>query len=240
VIAKQGDKAMNKKLIIIAALVGLLGFGGSLAAGWFTKKSQTAKNQAVAKETEGTQKTDPMDARPHIPIAGDVVKIDSTTKKAMTEKQLKSLIYEIREKIDEYDSKLSNLKVREQRLQTSQNIIKKDLEELDDLRIKLAAIVVQVKDEQDKLLKSRLEIEATEQENLMSLALSYDTMDPESAAKIFTNMTQTQNDSANDAIKILYFMGDRTKAEVLAAIAEVEPAVSAFFCNKLKQIVVKD
>jgi len=231
---------MNKKLIIIASIVGMLGFGGSMAFGWFIKKNQLAQNQELVQETVDGQKTDLMDAQPQVPIAADLAKIDSTTKKTMTEKQLKSLIYEIREKIDEYDNKLTNLQVREQRLQTSQNIIKKDIEELDDLRIKLATTVVHLKDEQDKLLKSRVEIENIEQENLMSLAQTYDTMDPESAAKIFTNMTQVQNDSANDAIKILHYMGDRTKAEVLAAIAEAEPAVSAFFCNKLKQIVVKD
>jgi hypothetical protein len=231
---------MSKKLIIIASIVGLLGFGGSLTLGWFTKKSQNAQNQDVAQETADDQETDLMALQPQVPVTGDLIKVDSATKKAMTEKQLKNLIYEIREKIDAYDSKMTDLQVREQRIQTSQNIIKKDIEELDNLRIELAAIVVQLKDEQDKLLKSRVEIDTIEKENLISLALAYDAMEPESAAKIFTNMTQVQNDSANDAIKILYYMGDRTKAEVLAAIAEAEPAVSAFFCNKLKQIVVKD
>jgi hypothetical protein len=231
---------MNKKLIIIASIVGLLGFGGSLALGWFTKKNQPAQKQEVVQETVGDQKTDLMALQTQVPITDNLPKIDGVTTKSMTEKKLKSLIYEIREKIHEYDSKITNLNLREQRLQTSQAVIKKDIEELDILRIELAATVVQLKNEQDKLDKSRIKIDTIEKENLMSLALTYDAMEPESAAKIFTNMTQIQNDSANDAIKILHFMGDRTKAEVLAAIAEAEPAISAFFCNKLKQIVVKD
>ena len=230
---------MNKKLIIISSIIGLLGFGGMFAFGWLTKKNQPPQEMSL--ETTDDSKIDLMAAPvTKIPIAGNLIKAGNATKNNMTEKQLKALIYEVREKILEYDSKLDNLQVREQRLQTSQNMIKEDIEKLDNLRIELASTVVLIKDEQDKLSKSRVLIDTNEQANLESLAMTYDTMDPESAAKIFTNMTQMQNDSANDAIKILHYMGDRTKAEVLAAIAEVEPAVSAFFCNKLKQIVVKD
>ena len=72
------------------------------------------------------------------------------------------------------------------------------------------------------------------------MATAYDKMDSEAASKILTNMTQMQNDSADDAIKILHYMTERTKADVLAAIAEIEPTVAAFFCNKLKQVVTKE
>ena len=68
-------------------------------------------------------------------------------------------------------------------------------------------------------------------------------MDSEAAGKILTNMSQYQNDSddsTDDAVKILYYMTERTKAKVLAVIAETKPTVSAYFCRELKQITEKD
>jgi hypothetical protein len=64
-------------------------------------------------------------------------------------------------------------------------------------------------------------------------------MDAVQAGKILSSMTQSGR-GADDAIKILYYMSERTKAKVLAAIAETEPAVSANFSQRLKKISVKD
>jgi flagellar motility protein MotE (MotC chaperone) len=71
----------------------------------------------------------------------------------------------------------------------------------------------------------------------MSIALAYDKMDATSAGEILTNISEAKNAAADDAVKILYYMSERTKAKVLASIAETEPAISAYFCRQLKQIV---
>ena len=88
----------------------------------------------------------------------------------------------------------------------------KDIEKLNNLRIELASTVAHLKSEQDKLLKSRVEIAKTEKSNLISLAATYDTMDSASAGKILTNLSQAQNNSSDDAVKILHYMGERPKA----------------------------
>ena len=231
---------MNKKLIIITGVVGLVGFAGMFAFAWLTKTTPQTQNYEAEQATPARQQADLKLAPPQMLTTSSLAAVDSKMKKAMTEKQLKSLVYEVREKIQEYDHKLQALKIREQRLQTAQETLKTDIEELNNLRIELASTVARLKGEQDKLLKSRVEIAKTEKNNLISIAATYDKMDSVSAGKILTNMSQAQDGSDNDAVKILYYMSERTKAKVLASIAETEPTISAYFCQKLKQIIEKE
>jgi len=231
---------VNKKLIIITGVVGLVGFAGMFAFAWLTKTTPQTQNYEAEQATPARQQADLKLAPPQMLTTSSLAAVDSKMKKAMTEKQLKSLVYEVRERIQEYDHKLKAFKIREQRLQTAQETLKTDIEELNNLRIELASTVARLKGEQDKLLKSRVEIAKTEKNNLISIAATYDKMDSVSAGKILTNMSQAQDGSDNDAVKILYYMSERTKAKVLASIAETEPTISAYFCQKLKQIIEKE
>ena len=164
----------------------------------------------------------------------------------MTEKQLNELIYEVREKIREYDTKLKDLEQREQRLQLTEDMLKKDSDELNNLRVELTSIVAGIKNERDKLLKSRVEIAQTEKVNLATIAAAYDKMDSASASKILTNMSQTQSgepgsgSNVDDAVKILYYMSERTKAKLLAELAASEPKLAAHLSQKLKRVVEKE
>lgn len=228
---------MKKKLIILIA-AGLVSFAGMFAFAWLTKKTPatTKAEQPASQSQESGQKLSELEALAMVKAEG----ADSQIKRAMTEKQLKGLVHEIREKIQEYDNKLQGLKVREQRLQTAHNELKKDIEELNNLRIELASTIVGLKEERDRLDKGRIEIAKTEQTNLISIAATYDRMDPASASSILTNMSKTPSgsiSSANDAIKILHYMGDRTKANLLAELTSSEPALAAYFCQQLKQMV---
>lgn len=221
----------------MVSAAGLVSFAGMFALAWFTKPTPQVQGPEAAQATPSGRKADLKLTQPQMLTTGSFAPVDSKMKKTMTERQLKSLIFEIREKIREYDRKLRDLEVWEQRLQTVQETSKKDIEELNRLRIELASTVAILKNEQDKLKKSRLEIAQTEQKNLMSLALAYDKMDATSAGEILTNISEAKNAAADDAVKILYYMSERTKAKVLASIAETEPAISAYFCRQLKQIV---
>jgi flagellar basal body-associated protein FliL len=231
---------MNKKLIIIAAAVGLVSFAGMFAYGWLTKKPTQVQGTETSTATSAQQETDLTQAQSQMPAGSSGVADGTTTPKAMTEKQLKSLVAEIREKIQEYNYKLQDIDIREQRVQMTQETLKKDIEELENLRIELASTVARLKNEQDMLLKNRVEISKTEKDNLALIAAAYDKMDSASAGKILTTMGQAQNSNSDDAVKILYYMPERSKAKVLASIAETEPAVSAYFCQKLKQITEKE
>ena len=82
-----------------------------------------------------------------------------------------------------------------------------------------------------------MEISKVEKTNLMAMAATYDKMDPASAGTILTNMSKTQASAPNDAIKILHYMTDRTRANLLAELSNAEPELAAYFCQKLKQMV---
>jgi flagellar motility protein MotE (MotC chaperone) len=40
----------------------------------------------------------------------------------------------------------------------------------------------------------------------------------------------------DDAVKILHYMGERTKAKLLAELVNTEPKLAASLCERLKQI----
>ena len=237
---------MSKKLIIMTAAAGLVSFAGAFVFAWLTKPSpaiRTDESKQTAVAGEEAELGPPKLKASEMGVVGEV---SEKMGKAMTEKQLKNLVHDVREKIREYDNKLLALKVREQRLQIAQDELKKDIEKLGNLQIELATIIASLKNERDKLLKSRLEVTQTEKVNLLSIAATYDKMDVSGASKILTNMcagldiSQMQDDerdSFDDAVKILYYMTERTKAKLLAELATAEPTLAAALCQRLKQIV---
>jgi len=243
---------VSKKQIIMIAGAGLVSFAGMFAFSLLTKTTPQSQQEQLSEPTVSSEETELKLPQPQ---AGLISEADnSEMKRAMTEKRLKGLVYEVEENLGEYKSKLQDLEAREQRLQIAQSVLKKDIKELDNLRIELASIVSSLKSEQDKLLKSRVKIARAEKANLISIAAAYDKMDSASAGKILTNMyrfsrakkgaqglSQTQDSIAessfNDAVKILYYMTERTKAKLLAELVTSEPKLAAVFCQKLKQII---
>lgn len=110
----------------------------------------------------------------------------------MTEQQLKDLIVEVREKIQEYSRKLQGLETEKERMLTAQQTLKKDIDTLNNLRVELAASVASLKTERDALLKARIEVEKVEKVNLMAIASAYDKMDAARAGDILKSMAQGQ------------------------------------------------
>ncbi|HAL44831.1 MAG: hypothetical protein A2Y12_07975 [Planctomycetes bacterium GWF2_42_9] len=231
---------MKIKLIIIAAVIGLMCFGGTFFLGMKTNKVSAAATANTEPNAETLAEQLKLSS-PKIAAPVDGEDVMNSKRRELTEKQLKDLIYEVREKINEYDFKLKELELREKNLQTAKDTLKRDIDELDNLRIELTSTVSAIKTEQDKLQNTMIQINTVEENNLKSIAASYDKMDAAQAGKILANMNQTsKNGSADDAIKILYYMSERTKAKVLATIAETEPAISANFCQRLKKISIKE
>lgn len=226
-----------KKLILITSVAGLVGFAGMFTLAWFTRsKSNTS--------VESEQSQQPAMGADPSGNTGPLIHYNNAqpSTMTMTDRQLQTLIFEVREKIKEYGRKLKELEVREQRLQTAQQVLQEDIQKMEDLRIELAAAVALLKSEQEELLKSRVKVEKNEQANLLSIAAAYDKMAPESAGKILMNMVKNQGngDNADDAIKILYYMTERTKAKVLETIADAEPSISVYICQKLKRMVTTE
>lgn len=228
---------MSKKFLLLTIVLGLVSFSGSFGFMWFTGK---AKQKAIAQKQIEKEAVEPAIASNN---SQPVPNLEPSTK-YLAEQQLNNLIHELRGKMQDYDKKLDNLKVREQRLQLTQDILKQDIEKLNNLQIELASITANIKSEQDKLAKSRLEIDKQETSNLASIAATYDKMDSSSASIIITNMCDKSEsgkenagiNSFDDAVKILYFMGDRTKAKLLADLATSKPELAADLSRRLKQI----
>jgi len=238
---------VSKKLIIIAASAGLVSFVGAFVLGFFTAPSPP---EYLDETSQPMPEDTVIDTSEMSSSFADVTEpagvILGSQKQTMAEKQLKTLVFEIRGKMEEYNEKLKNLTLREQRLQTTQETLKKDIQDLKNLRIELATIVADIKSEHDKLLKSRLEIARTERENLALIAATYDKMDASSASKILVSMCTSerqpdvidvQSSGFDEAVKILYYMTDRTKAKLLAELTTDEPKLAALLTQKLKRIV---
>jgi flagellar motility protein MotE (MotC chaperone) len=243
---------VNKKMIIVMAAAGLISFAGAFTFAWFTKPSSgnqsitNGPNQPVQPEYSSEENL------PELPnIDTDLSSIrntsagNGTVEEVITHKRLKNVVYELQQRIREYDNKLQSLQQREERLQIVQDTLKKDIENLNNLRFELASIVVNIKEQQEKLFRNRVEIDQAEKVNLAKIAATYDKMDALSAGKILTNMckSQAQNlqamgieSSLNDAVRILYYMGERSKAKLLAELVASEPELAAILCGKLKQI----
>ncbi|NQV35253.1 MAG: hypothetical protein HQ515_21340 [Phycisphaeraceae bacterium] len=237
---------MNKKLLLIALGAGFVTFLVMIATVVFLLPKPPAEvttdpNQMNPSNGSQTSQNTSYSEGPAMAEAGSLLTGGSPIKRNLSEVQLKSLIFEVRDNIKTYKTKLADLQLREQRLQMAQDMLREDIKELSQLRGELASAVMTLKAERDKLNESLVVVEANEIVNLAQLSAAYDKMDPISAGKILLSMSQSQTGSgSDDAIKILYYMTERVKAEVLASIAETEPGISAYYCTELKQVTVRE
>jgi len=233
---------MLKKIIIIA-VIGIISFGATFTFSMLSAKAKVseklAQEKAKAAEIESAKIVDAQGAK----VSGDSTSQENK-ENSMQEEQLKQLIFSMRDKIDEYNNKTQSLTVKEERLNTTYEMIKKDLENLNKLRTELATTVADLKKKQQELENSMIQVEKVEQQNLVSIAATYDKMDPASAAEIMANMSKIsdskKNSDIDDAVKILYYMTERTKAKVLAEMTNTQPEIAAIFCKKLKKVSVED
>jgi flagellar motility protein MotE (MotC chaperone) len=238
---------VSKKHIIIAAAAGLLFFIGAFAAAWlFGRPGEPAPEIATAAQ-QTTTPTQPAEPNAEIAEAQTQTPDEQEKAKGMTQKQLKGLVYEVREKIQTYEGKMKELDVREARVAMTQETLRKDTEEMNKLRVELAALVANLKEQRSKLLETRAEIAKSEKANLTSIAATYDKMDPASASKIISSMCTKQLEAGrveggpiDDAVKILFFMNERTKAKLLGEMVTSEPKLTAVLCQRLKKVVEQE
>jgi len=241
---------INKKAVIVTAGAGLLSFIGSFFVAWMIGgEGPAAGSRQAASGGQDTPEKPAGFSEPFIDLTATARPEQSKPQKSLTEKELEDLIYQVRTQIRQYKEKLAGLEKRQQRLQIVQKELKKDIEKLNNLRIEVAACVERLKSERDRLLKTRIEISQREKTNLLAIAAAYDKMDSASASKIIANMCLGSNSgekikvfggkgsNLEDAVKILHYMQERTKAKLLAEMVNFEPKLAAVLCERLKQIV---
>lgn len=246
---------MSKKLIIIASAAGLLTFAGAFfGARMLGKKStppataETNGNKtSEAKPATSAAKSQAESFRPAEGESQTTAEAEVEAAKGLTEKQLKSLVYEVREKINDYENKERELEVRESRLQITQDTLKKDIETLNQLRVELATMVANLKEQKNQLLATRTTIAKDEKVNLTAIATTYDKMDPAGAGKIIISMCtkqlasgKTEGGDIDDAVKILFYMNERSKGKLLGEIVSTEPKLAAVLCERLKKVVEQE
>jgi flagellar motility protein MotE (MotC chaperone) len=218
----------------MTAVAAVASLAAAFSVSFFRGKSTVAAADANAPVTAAAQGQENFQLpQPQTASADD--------KKAIIEKQLTSMVYDVREKIRQYEAKLKELEQQEERVKLTQDTLKKDIEQLDNLRVELSTKVAGLKDEREKLLASRVKIAQTEKANLASVAATYDKMDAASASKILVNMSKMSEQNRQDAgldeaVSILFYMTDRTKAKVLAEMVTVEPKLAAVVSDRLKKI----
>ncbi len=232
------------KKIIIPASIGLVSFAGFFAFGWLSVPDTTSAPNIQSNGTAQVQRQESVPKPPWLGLENPeaIDHVAESEKMAMTRSQLKSLIHDIREKTQEYDTKIQSLELRKERLELVQNDLKSDIEKLDKLREELSSLTAGLRAEQDKLLKTRVEISNNEKTNLIAIAATYDKMDSASAGKILSSICSSGSSQSlrlknmDDAVKILYYMTERTKAKLLAEMVNSEPKLAAVLCQRLKRI----
>jgi hypothetical protein len=241
---------VSKKVIMITAAAGLVSFGGAFVFAWLSRPSPRSGPQEPNQPTPVVEGSEPGESQQQTDATHLAGAIIGSARRSLTEQQLKNLVQDVRDKMREYNDRLQAIEMRERRLQVAHNVLKEDIENLENLRIEVASAIATLKNEQDNLIKSRLEIDQKEKNNLVSIAATYDKMDVTGATKILASMCKPQasgqqkgddagrkTSSYDDAVKILHYMTERTKAKLLAELATSEPVLAANLCQRLKQIV---
>jgi flagellar motility protein MotE (MotC chaperone) len=205
----------GKKSIIVLAVAAVVSFSGALGVTYVLKKRSAGAAHA------GTPTTGPA-----VPVAPD--RLALTPK----ESELEDLIKEVRQKGMECQRRELLLEEREKRVVMSEELLKKESQDLENLRIQLVAPLATLKDERARLDKSRVKVTQEEADNLKHSALIYEKMDPASGARIIENMCD--GSQAEDAAKILHFMSERAAAKLLAEISD--KGLASELCERMKRI----
>ncbi|MEN6308695.1 MAG: hypothetical protein ABFD91_13185 [Anaerohalosphaeraceae bacterium] len=225
---------MKKLHIILLIAAGLLSFGSAFGVSFWLKKSQ-----AVPEEQQTAQQQDTSD--PASETAGNeeflnslLTRANASAELGMSESQLKSLIYDIRQKMQEYNDKEKALDQEKQQIELARQTLQGEIEQLNQLQEKLNLTLTSLKDKEKAIQSSVVEIETVEKTNFQRIAGSYDKMDPAQAGKILTTMVT--NNQMPDAVKILYYMNERSAGKLLGEVGTNAPEVAAALSLQLKRI----
>jgi len=152
---------------------------------------------------------------------------------ALKNRELKTLITELRLKLDDCRTKEEELAEREKRTSIAAADLKKQAQELEKLRLELIPALQRYQETKKSLETNQIKVVAAEEKNIKLLAGRYDSMDPEGAAKILTNLWAGEKQDL--AVKILYYMQARSAAKVLAAISSSTEKDAAELAARLSE-----
>jgi predicted nuclease with TOPRIM domain len=232
---------MNKKRIVIIAGIGLICFALSFTVGLFTRKAQN--KAADANKTDGPQVVESLSDNPNqiaptstagVASANNFHAKQTNLDRSLTIKQLKSLIFEMHSKLTEFKMKEKMLAEKEERIQMSMEELQNNVKEMEKLRVKLVTQVSSIKQQQTVLNNKLITIGVIEKTNIIRTASVYDKMKPQPASESMINLTKS--DQLDYAVKITYYMTERTSANLLAEITKAKPELAATIIERMRWI----
>lgn len=226
---------MNKVQILLIIGAGMVSFAGSFGVSWLVKKNQS--RQAIQQAVSETQVSPDSAAR----AAGGETEAASLFDNAggdslvgMSEKQLQSLILEVRTRLQDYRAKEKHLQEETQRVEIARQGLQEEVDRLHALRDRIASAIQQLERQEKQLRESIVTVGELEKTNFQHLASTYDKMDSVNAGRIL--MTMASGPQVQDAVKILYYMNERTAAKVLGEISTSRPEAAAMLSLHLKRV----
>ena len=211
----------GKKMILLLGSLGVLSFACSVVISMLFGP----KPQPPPAEDESDKQ----------PLAAMTVAAGLTggqAKLTPNEKQLAELIRELQVRISECKRRERQIEQREERFAMARELLKQQIADLENLQVQLLGPLTSLKQERAKLDRSRVLIAQEERANIKKTATIYDKMDPASSSEILAGMCQ--NRRTEDAVKILYYMTERSAAKVLAAFTDRN--LAAGLTESLKRI----
>ena len=225
---------MKKLQIIIFAAAGLLSFAAVFTVSFMIKKNQVVLPDVPLEAAMG-EKDDGMFGEPDFTVSSDSGEVESySLSKSMTEKQLKSLIYDIREKVKETKFTEKRLEIQEERIQTLREVMQDDIERLEKLRLELTTVISNLAEQEHSLEQTVINIDEIEKANMQKLASRYDKMSADMASNILVSMAK--NNQMADAVIIMHYMSERTSGKLLGAIGTIQPDLAASISQMLKKV----
>ncbi|MEJ5259270.1 MAG: hypothetical protein WHS88_03675 [Anaerohalosphaeraceae bacterium] len=220
---------MKKMQLLILIAAGIVCFATAFGVSWHLKKKRAALPQPPAAASAEA----PAAAAPN-PGPSYLLAASEDYSPGLSERQLQNLMEELRARMQDYRTKEKQLAQEEQRIQMAHQTIQEEIDRLNQLRAKLAVLAQEIEQKQQQLQNSIVRIDALEQANFQRLAATYDKMDTTQAARILAAMAA--GPQAADAVKILYYMSERTTAKVLGEIGAVQPELASAINLKLKRV----
>ena len=216
----------GKLKIIILAVIAITSFGAS----YFLSPRLGGSGGAPPATKDQTKAPEAGAAIPLVPIepaSAQAVTI------AMKRQELQTLITELRLKLDNCRTKEKELAESEKRNKIAEEVLKKQAQELEKLRLGLIPALQRYQEIKKEAETSQIRITVEEDKNIKLLAGRYDAMDSDGAAKILTDLwTGSQQDLA---VKILYYMQARSAAKVLAAVSASKTKGAAELAARLSE-----
>ena len=202
--------ARKKLLLIVLVVLAAASFGVSFL---LSRMFAGGAGPQDADSLQGEVKAG-LGALPAAMILGNIEKMKPG------EKELESLIKELRYKLAEFQRKEEKLDEREKRIEIANQMLKQDAQGLERIRVELAVPLRRLKEQLAELRLERIRVLKREAQNLKMTATLYGGMKDAAAAKILEGMQE------EEAAKILYYMTKDNERAASKILTKMDPKIA--------------